>query len=154
MMRGRLVGRNNDNIINMDQTPIAYSFHARTMLEAKGTKTIQVHMSMTDTKRVTVAATVTANGKMLPPFMIFKGASKGRIAMGEFSMYPSGRKYKCQPKAWMDEVHMHAWINLVLKPFKDEKDARDLRASSHSRTGCISCTYDGFHSKLHPIHGH
>jgi hypothetical protein len=40
MMKARLYGRNKDEIINMDQTPIAYSFHARTTLEAKGTKTI------------------------------------------------------------------------------------------------------------------
>jgi hypothetical protein len=57
--------------------------------------------------------------------MIFKGASKGHIATREFSTYPSGRNYACQPKAWMEEVHMHAWIDLVLNPFKDEKDARD-----------------------------
>jgi len=67
MMRGRLVGRNKDDIINMDQTPIAYSFHAKTALEAKGMKTIQAHMLTTDTKRITVAVTVTASGKMLPP---------------------------------------------------------------------------------------
>jgi hypothetical protein len=125
MMKARIAGRNKDDIINMDQTPISYSFHANKTLEAKGTKTIQVRMSTSDTKRVTVAATVTASGKMLPPFMIFKGASKGRIATREFGTYPAGGKYACQPKAWMDEVNMHAWIDLVLKPFKDEKDARD-----------------------------
>lgn len=67
MMKGRLAWRKKDNIVNMDQTPIAYSFHARTTLEAKGMKTIQVRMSMTNTKCFTVALTVTASGKMLPP---------------------------------------------------------------------------------------
>jgi hypothetical protein len=125
MMRAKLQGRNKDDILNMDQTLISYSFHSRTTLEAVGTKTIQVRASTTDTKCVTVAATVTASGKMLPPFMIIKGAPKGRIAKCEFGTYPSDGKYACQPKAWMDEVNMHLWIDLVLKPYSDAKDVRD-----------------------------
>jgi hypothetical protein len=127
MMKVRLYGRNKDEITNMDQTPIAYSFHARTTLETEGTKTIQVRASTNDTKCVTVAATatVTASGKMLPPFMIFKGASHGRIATCEFVTNPAGGKYACKPKAWMDEVQMHAWIDVILKPYKDEIDARN-----------------------------
>ena len=108
MMKAWPYGRNKDEIINMDQTPIAYSFHARTTLGIKRTKTIQVRASTHDTKRFTVTATVTVSGKMLPPFMIFKGASRGCIATREF-VTPAGRKYACQPKAWMDEVQMHAW---------------------------------------------
>jgi len=80
MMRERIVDRNKDDILNMDQTPIAYSFHSRKKLETKGTKTIQVHASTTDTKHVTVAVTITASGKMLPPFVVFKGAPNGHIA--------------------------------------------------------------------------
>jgi len=80
MMRERTIDRNKEDIINMDQTPIAYSFHSRKTLETKGTKTIQVRASTTDTKRVSVAVTATARGKMLPPFMVFKGAPNGRIA--------------------------------------------------------------------------
>jgi len=124
MMKARLYGRSKDEILNMDQTPITYSFHARTTLEANGTKTIQVRASTNDTKHVTVTATVTASGKMLPPFMIFKGASHGRIATREFVTYPAGGKCACQPKAWMDEVQMHAWIDVILKPYKDEIDAQ------------------------------
>ena len=57
--------------------------------------------------------------------MMFKGAPNGRIAKPEFGTYPTGGKYACQPKAWMDETLMHAWIDAILKPYKDEKDARD-----------------------------
>jgi hypothetical protein len=125
MMRERIADRNKDDILNMDQTPIVYSFHSRKNLETKGTKSIQVHASMTDTKHVTVAATITTSGKMLPPFMVFKGAPYVCIAKQEFGTYPTGRKYACQSKAWMDETLMHAWIDAILKPYKDEKDARD-----------------------------
>ena len=54
-------------------------------------KTIQVQVSTTDTKHVSVMATITASGKMLPPFMIFKGESRGCIATHEFVTYPAGR---------------------------------------------------------------
>jgi hypothetical protein len=62
---------------------------------------------------------------MLSPFMIFKGAPKGRIASREFGTYPATGKYACQRKAWMDEEQMHAWIDLVLTPYKKERDERD-----------------------------
>ena len=58
-----------------------------------------------DTKRVTIAATVTASGKVLTPSMIFKGAPNGCIATQEFVTYPVAGKYACQPKAWMDETN-------------------------------------------------
>ncbi len=38
MMKGRLSERKNHGIINIDQTPSVYSFHAKTVFEAKGTK--------------------------------------------------------------------------------------------------------------------
>jgi hypothetical protein len=41
MIKARLQGRNKDDILNMDQTLIAYSFHSRMTLEAVGMKTIQ-----------------------------------------------------------------------------------------------------------------
>ena len=46
----------------------------------KGKKTVHVRASMADTKRVTLAVTVDASGKMLPPMLIFKGATNKRIA--------------------------------------------------------------------------
>ena len=69
--------------------------------------------------------TVTVSGKMHPPFMIFKGAPNGRIASRELGIYPATGKYACQRKAWMDEDQMHAWIDLVLTPHKEERDQRD-----------------------------
>ena len=34
-------------------------------------------------------------------------------------------KYACQPKAWMDEGMMNAWIEVILKPWKDHRDANN-----------------------------
>ncbi len=109
------------NIINMDQTPIPYSYHSSKTLEKKGSKTIHVRASTTDTKRVTLAVTVDGGGNMLPPMLIFKGTVNGRIANHEFSTYPDSGHYCCQKKAWMDKELMNRWIDQVLIPWKMTK---------------------------------
>ncbi len=60
MVRLKLVGRNLDDVLNRDQTPIPFLYHSGKTLNVKDTKTIHTHASTTDTKRVTLAATVTA----------------------------------------------------------------------------------------------
>jgi hypothetical protein len=120
MMRDKVADMDPALILNMDQTPIPFSFHAAKTLEKKGTKTIHVRASTCDTKRVTLAVTCDANGGMLPPLLIFKGAANGRIAR-EFGTYPEGGHYACQKKAWMDEDMMSKWIDDVLVPWRNEK---------------------------------
>jgi hypothetical protein len=68
---------NPDDVINMDQTSISYTFTSNRILEKKGVKTIHVQISMTDTKRATLATTVMRSGKLLTPFLIFKGKADG-----------------------------------------------------------------------------
>ena len=107
MMQVKMQEKNLDHL-NMDQTPIPYSYHASKTLEFKGAKTVQARSPMSDTKRVTLAVAVTASGKLLPPFMIFKGQRHGCIAAREFATYPGEGKYAaCQPKAWMDKAMMN-----------------------------------------------
>ena len=89
MVKQKLEGRNRDDILNMDQTPIPFSYHSNKILNVKGARTVHTRASTSDTKRITLAATVTASGKMLPPFLIFKGKPNGRIAMREFSTNPA-----------------------------------------------------------------
>jgi hypothetical protein len=121
-MRQKVSGMDPDDVLNMDQTPIPYSFPSSRTLEKKGTKTIHVRTSTSDTKRATLAATVTASGKLLPPFLIFKGKTDGRIASRELQTYPVECIYACQDKAWMNETMMHRWIDLVLIPWKNSRD--------------------------------
>ncbi len=120
MMRDKVADKDPALILNMDQTPIPFSFHATKTLEKKGTKTIHICSSTSDTKRVTLAVTIDASGGMLPPMLIFKGAANGRIAR-EFVTYPDGGHYVCQKKAWMDEEMMSKWIDDVLVPWQNEK---------------------------------
>ncbi len=119
-LKGKLVEKDPCDIINMDQTPIPYSFHSNKTLEIKGARKVHVHASTTDTKQVTLAVTIEASGRMLSPLLIFKGTAKGRIAKNELSTYPESGHYLCQPKAWMDEQAMTKW-DLVLVPWKNAK---------------------------------
>jgi hypothetical protein len=98
MMKNKLAEYNPCDVINMDQSPIPYSFHSSKTLEEKGTKTIHVRSSTADTKRVTLAITVDAAGKMLPPILIFKGTPNGCITNHEFGTYPECGHYACQKK--------------------------------------------------------
>ena len=66
--------------MNTDQTPIYFSMHSKWMLEKKGVWTVNVLTSTNDTRRVTIAATITTLGDQLTPFAIFKGSPTGRIA--------------------------------------------------------------------------
>lgn len=108
--------RHQDFIINMDQTPVPFTFNAKKTLELIGTRTVHLRKSTNDTKRVTFAMTVTASGKYLTPLLVFKGSRRGRIAKTEFPTFPQSMLYACQPNAWMDEEPMAMWVEKVLKP--------------------------------------
>ena len=92
-MKDKVSGKDPCDIINMDQSPIPYSFHSDKTLETKGTRTIHLRASTLDTKRVTFAVTVDTSRKMLPPMLIFKGAPNGRIVKREFGTYPDRGHY-------------------------------------------------------------
>ncbi len=73
-MRAKLAGRDPRDIINMDQTPILYSFHSIKMLKNKDTRSIHVHASTTDTKCITLAVALDGSRSMLPHMLILKNA--------------------------------------------------------------------------------
>jgi hypothetical protein len=47
------------------------------------------------------------------------------MVMHEIATCPDAGKYACQEKAWMDEPKMHAWIDVVLKLWKEARDANN-----------------------------
>jgi hypothetical protein len=122
VMKSKLEGWNLNDVLNMDQMPIPFSYHSNKMLEVKGARTVHSRALTTDTKRVTLAATVTTSGKMLPPFLIFKGKPQGCITLCEFGMYLDTGRYACQEKAWMDESKKNEWIDVILQPWKANRD--------------------------------
>ena len=120
MMKDKVADKDPVLIINMDQTPIPFLFHAAKTHKKKGMKTIHVRSLTSDTNRVTLAAMVNAIGGILPPMLKFKGAANGLIAC-EFATYPGEGHYTCQKKAWMDKEMMEKWIEDILVPWQNEK---------------------------------
>ena len=104
-------------ILNMDQTPIPFTFNSKSTLEGVGARTVHVRKSTNDTKCATAAITITASGKMLAPLFVFKGAKNGRIVKKEFPTFDKSMYYACQANAWMDKRVMLLWVEKVLKPY-------------------------------------
>ena len=119
LMRQIVEGPHRDRrfIINMDQTPVYFTMNAKRTLEVIGVKTVHIRTSTNDTKRATVAVTITGSGAVLPSMVIFKGKPNGRIAKTEFANYPTTHRWRCQDNAWMDEGVMIAWVDEILKPY-------------------------------------
>ena len=86
-------------IINIDKTPIFFTCHSKKTLEWKGTKSVNIHTSTNDTKRVTLAVSVCVDGSKLPPMLIFKESQNCWIANNEFPNFPPSCKYYCQENA-------------------------------------------------------
>jgi hypothetical protein len=118
-MRQIVLSSNHDwcYILNMDQTPVYFSMNAKRMLELIGGKTVHIHTLSDNTKQVTVAVTIAADGTVLPSMLIFKGQPGGGIAKTEFATYLATHRYQCQANTWMDEVCMIVWVNEVLAPY-------------------------------------
>jgi hypothetical protein len=62
VMKSKLEGRNLDDVMNMDQMPIPFSYHSNMTLKVKGVRTVHSRTSTTEMKYVTLAATVMASG--------------------------------------------------------------------------------------------
>ena len=107
--------RNKAFFLNMDPTPIPFTFNSKTTLEVVGARTVHVHKSTNDTKHTTAAITVTASGKMILPLLVFKGAKNGRIVKKEFPTFDNSMYYACQENAWMDEQVMLMCVEKFLR---------------------------------------
>lgn len=66
--------------------------------------------SIKDTKRATLAATVTMSGNVLSSTSQFKGK--------KWSPMLAPKPTCCSKKAWMDEYMMDLWIDKCLDPLK------------------------------------
>ena len=81
-------------IVNIDETNIYFDLTSGTTLAARGSRSVSV--KTTDSSaRCTVLLGVTMDGRKLPPYIIYKGSSNGRIVR-EFATYPTGQFYACQ----------------------------------------------------------
>jgi hypothetical protein len=117
MVQDRVAGVPPESVLNMDQTPIYFSFHEKRTLAPKGQKTIHILASTNSTQRATLNVAVTLAGTMVKPMTIFKGKTTGTIARNELPSFPSEGLWACQEKAWCNEAMMliAQWIIEALK---------------------------------------
>ena len=102
LMRQKVAHMNPDHVLNMDQTPIPFSYHNKRTWDEKGVKTVHTRSSTSDTKRATLAATISMSGEVLPPLLIFKGEKNGRIEKKELPNLPPMCLYAVQKRhGWM-----------------------------------------------------
>ena len=73
-IRPKLVqsNRHEDYILNMDQTPVPFTFNAQRTFEPMGQRTIHICKSTSNTRRVTCAMTVSTSCCVLTPLLFFK----------------------------------------------------------------------------------
>jgi hypothetical protein len=60
-------------IFNMDQTPVQMAMDYKVTIDKVGTRSVNLHTSASDTKRLTVAVTLTASGRRVKSMVVFKG---------------------------------------------------------------------------------
>ena len=114
--------RHQDWIANVDQTPVPFSMTPKTTLNEQGSRTVNVHSSTGSTMQLTLAVFVTASGKKLTPYIIFKG-KLNRCIVREFSKinsrYPENAHFTVQDSAWMDEQCCLEWVEKCVKPWAE-----------------------------------
>jgi hypothetical protein len=71
--------RDPNHIYNMDQTPVQMAMEWKCTIDKVGARTVNLRTSASDTKRVTVAVTLTASGRRVKLMVVFKGKSKNYI---------------------------------------------------------------------------
>ena len=103
--------------INMDQTNQFYGSSPKSTINVRGQRTVNMRKGAEESKRCTVAITVTASGQMLQPFIVYKGVKGGTIDRRELPQHPSGAVYTVQNKAWFNEDVMLHWVEHILAPY-------------------------------------
>ena len=107
-------------IIHLDETPIFWDLVPNQVVDRKGKKTVRVRTTNSEKNRITAVLCCTAAGKLLLPFIIFKGKTKHPLQKVNI---PSGAVSTTQVNAWMDEEWMLEWIDKVWSPYVKGKPA-------------------------------
>ena len=100
MKRKRLYryGHSLSRLFNMDETPMRFELPSSRTLEFSGSRTVPVKSCGAEKRSFTVTLAVAADGKKLPPSVIFKGVRTPRdLAV------PDTVRVSFHKKGWMDE---------------------------------------------------
>jgi hypothetical protein len=92
---------------NTDQTPLYFSMPTDATVEGKDEKSIITHTSGCEKQHCTVMLALTADGRELPPYVIFKRKKMPKAKL------PNGVHVCVQGKGWMDAGMVCDWVRIV-----------------------------------------
>ena len=101
---------------NMDETPMYFDLVPSRTIERMGEKEVLVRTTGADKRHLTVVLTVTADGKMPPPMIIFEG----KRSIAQQVNPPPGIVMEVQEKGWMNQELVHVYIERIWRPFMEE----------------------------------
>lgn len=93
---------------NADQTPVFFDMPRNSTIAMKGESSIPMRTTGNEKLRCTVMLAITADGRKLPPYIIFK-----RKTIPKGVQFPRGIHVRVQTKGWMDFPLMVDWIKTV-----------------------------------------
>ena len=79
--------------MNMDQTNVYYRQTMKTTINRCGQNTVNMRAGANDSKRCTVAFTVTGSGNFLRPFVVYKSVRGGTIHQTKLPQHFQGSIY-------------------------------------------------------------
>lgn len=93
---------------NADQTPVYLDMPSAFTVHEKGSRQVCVRTTGNEKTRVTVMLGCTADGRKLPPYVVFK-----RKTLPKNEKFPRSVIVRCQDKGWMDETLVLDWVKSV-----------------------------------------
>lgn len=92
---------------NADQTPLNFDMPPNTTVNQKGASSVTVRTTGHEKQRCTVMLAVTADGRKLPPYVVFKRKTQPK---GQF---PRKIHVRVQENSWMDVRLVQDWVRTV-----------------------------------------
>lgn len=102
-----------EHIFNVDESGFSLAWTPRTILARRGQKSPQALVAGSGREYVTVQVCVSASGRLLPPYVVYKG--KRLIADTTYGG-PLGSRFTVTPNGWMDEATFINWMRTLFIP--------------------------------------
>ena len=101
---------------NVDETPIYFEMYNNYTISKIGEKTVKVNNFGYEKDTVSVLLFVAANGKKLPPLIVFKGKSEGTILknLQKNQLVEKNKLFiASQPNSWVTEEIFYDWLDKI-----------------------------------------
>ncbi|GMF43165.1 unnamed protein product [Phytophthora fragariaefolia] len=104
-------------LFNMDQTFVYWDMGTRTTVEFIGAPTVRSTSNESEGYRCTMALTVAADGRVLPPHFVYNGVPGGDVEKEVNSLCLGDvATFSGQESAWFNDRVMLEWIDKCWKP--------------------------------------